>query len=63
MHLQTLSGTFLTTLDSAFDVLSMPSVTLDNLLRNGAVQGFTEFEPHIVSRIITDGELGTVYAR
>ena len=34
----------------------MPSVTLDNLVHSGAVQGFTEFEPHIVSRIITDGE-------
>lgn len=48
---------FLTTLDSAFDVLSMPSVTLDNLVHSGALHGLPEFEPHIVSRIITDGEL------
>ena len=42
--------------DSAFDVLSMPPVTLDSLIASGATQGFSDFEPHILSRIITDGE-------
>lgn len=37
-------------------MLSRPLVTLDNLVRSGAIQGFPEFEPHIISRIITDGE-------
>ena len=49
-------GTLLTMSDSAFDVLSMPSVTLDSLIASGAIRGFSDFEPHILSRIITDGE-------
>ena len=54
---QILSSTFLTTLDSAFDMLSRPSVTLDHLVDSGAIQDFPEFEPHIITRIVTDGEL------
>lgn len=51
------SGAFLTTYDSAFDVLSKPSVTFDDLINSGAVQGFPECEPYILSRIITDGKV------
>lgn len=32
-------------------------MTLDNLVHSGALLGFPEFEPHIMSRIITDGKL------
>lgn len=48
---------FLIIYDSAFDVLRMPSVTLNSLINSGAVLGFPEFEPHILSRIITDGKV------
>lgn len=46
----------LTMYDSAFDVLSMPSMTLDGLIDSGAVGSFLTLEPHIASRIIADGE-------
>ncbi|KAF8452193.1 glucose inhibited division protein A-domain-containing protein [Boletus edulis BED1] len=42
---------------------SMPSVTLENLVHNGALQGFPEFEPHIISRIITDATYAPHLAR
>ncbi|KAI9570040.1 mitochondrial translation optimization protein [Boletus coccyginus] len=48
---------------SAFDVLSMPSVTLDNLVHSGAVQDFSEFEPHIISRVIIDATYAPHLAR
>jgi len=48
---------------SAFDVLSMPSVTLDNLVHSGALQGFPDFDPHIISRIIIDATYAPHLAR
>ncbi|KAF8556687.1 GIDA-domain-containing protein [Imleria badia] len=48
---------------SAFDVLSMPSMTLDNLVDSGALQGFPEFEPYITSRIIADATYAPHLAR
>ncbi|KAG6372706.1 mitochondrial translation optimization protein [Boletus reticuloceps] len=48
---------------SAFDVLSMPSVTLENLVHNGALQGFPEFESHIISRIVADATYAPHLAR